>query len=143
MRYKVLCILSVLCLWPMPSAAVTRETFQVRTTQDLVDLCTAPETDPLHAAAIGFCFGYVMGVHHYHVAEQSGPDVKPMYCLPEPQPTRRQAVQTFVSWAKQNSQYMGERPVIPSCGSRQGNGRAQQRDPPAVQRVQDPARKNE
>ena len=61
MRYRALYILSVLCLWPMPSAAVTRDTFLVRTTQELVDLCTAPETDPLHAAAIGFCFGYVVG----------------------------------------------------------------------------------
>ena len=111
MRYKVLCILSVLCLWPMASAAVTQETFLVRTTQDLTELCTAPETDPLHGAAIGFCFGYVMGAYHYYTAEQSGPDMKPMFCLPEPQPTRRQAVQMFVGWAKQNSQYLGERPV--------------------------------
>lgn len=111
MRYKVLCILLVLCLWPMPSPAVTRDTFLVRTTQDLTELCTAPETDPLHAAAIGFCFGYILGAHHYYVSEQSGPDAKPMFCMPEPQPTRQQAVQMFVAWAKQNSQYMGERPV--------------------------------
>jgi hypothetical protein len=111
MRYKVLSILFVFCLWPMQSAAVTRETFLVRTTQELVDLCTAPETDPLHAAAIGFCFGYVIGAYHYYMAEQAGPDMKPMFCLPEPQPERRQAVQMFVGWAKQNSQYMGERPV--------------------------------
>jgi hypothetical protein len=37
--------------------------------------------------------------------------MKPMFCLPEPQPTRQQAVQMFVAWAKQNSQYLGERPV--------------------------------
>ena len=93
MRYKALYILFVLCLWPMQSAAVTRDTFLVRTTQDLTELCTAPETDPLHAAAIGFCVGYVIGTYHYYTA------------------TRQQAVEMFVGWAKQNSQYMGERPV--------------------------------
>ena len=111
MRYKVLCVLSILCLWPMPSAAVTRDTFLVRHTQDLVELCTAPETDPLHAPATGFCYGYVVGAYHYYLSEHAGPDAKPMFCLPEPQPTRQQSVQMFVGWAKQNSQYMGERAV--------------------------------
>ena len=111
MRYKAQYILFVLCLWPMQSAAVTRDTFLVRTTQDLTELCTAPETDPLHAAATGFCFGYVVGAYHYYMSEQAGPDAKPMFCMGEPQPTRQQSVQMFVGWAKQNSQYMGERPV--------------------------------
>jgi len=52
-----------------------------------------------------------MGAYHYYVSEQSGPGEKPMFCMAEPQPTRQQAVQMFVAWAKQNSQYMGERPV--------------------------------
>ena len=111
MRYRVLSVLFVFCLWPMQSAAVTRDTFLVRTTQELVDLCAAPETDPLYGPAIGFCFGYVVGAYHYYMAEQAGPEAKPLFCLPEPPPERRQAVQTFVAWAKQNSQYMGERPV--------------------------------
>jgi hypothetical protein len=45
------------------------------------------------------------------MAQHAGPEVKPLFCLPEPQPERRQAVQMFVGWAKQSSQYMGERPV--------------------------------
>jgi hypothetical protein len=111
MRYRVLYVLSILCLWPMQSAAVTRDTFLLRYTQDLVELCTAAEDDPLHAASTGFCYGYLVGVYHYYLAVQSGPDAKPLFCMPEPQPTRQQSVQMFVGWAKQNSQYMGERPV--------------------------------
>ena len=77
MRYRVLIVFSVLCLWPIQSAAVTRDTFLVHTTKELTELCTAPEDDPLQAAAIGFCFGYVIGAYHYYVAVQSGPDATP------------------------------------------------------------------
>lgn len=111
MRYRALYILSVLCLWPMSSAAVTRDTFLVRTTQELVDLCTVPEDDPLHAASIGFCFGYLVGAYQYQVAAQSGPDVTPLFCMTDPAPTRRQAVEMFITWARANPQYHGEKPV--------------------------------
>src|SRR5262245_5990435 len=99
MRYRALYILLALCLWPLQATAVTRDTFLVQTTQDLVELCSAKDDDPLHGPAIGFCFGYVIGAYHYYVAMQSGPEMKPLVCLPEPQPTRQQAVQMFIGWA--------------------------------------------
>src|SRR5262245_1806494 len=111
MRYRALCALCILCLWPMQSAAVTRDTFLIRYTQDLIELCTAPESDPMYTAAISFCHGYLIGTYHYQVALQSDPNEKPLFCLPEPQPTRQQGIQMFITWAKQNSQYMGERAV--------------------------------
>lgn len=94
-----------------PAWGVTRETFLTKTTQDLVDLCSAPESDPLYQAAIGFCLGFAVGALQTHLAENAGPDGKKLVCLPDPPPTREQGVQMFVTWAKQNQQFMKEAPV--------------------------------
>ena len=111
MRYRMFYALLVLCLWSRPSLAVTQDTFLIRYTQDLVELCSAPESDPLYAEAISFCHGYLIGAYHYQVALQANPKEKPLFCLPNPAPTRQQGIQMFISWAKQNQQYMGEKAV--------------------------------
>lgn len=98
-------------LWPLSATAVTQETFLIRYTQDLIELCSAPENDPLYAEAISFCHGYLIGAYHYQVALQADPKEKPLFCLPNPAPTRQQGIQMFVAWTKQNSQYMGEKAV--------------------------------
>jgi Rap1a immunity proteins len=110
MHQKVLIIVLAIALWPLGSEALTREDFLVHSTQDLVKLCSASESDPLYQAAIGFCHGYVVGVNHYYHATL-GPGKKGFVCLPEPPPTRVEALQMFVAWTKQNPQYMSERPV--------------------------------
>jgi Ssp1 endopeptidase immunity protein Rap1a len=111
MRYRIFYALLVLCLWSRPSLAVTQDTFLIRYTQDLIELCSAPESDPLYAEAISFCHGYLIGAYHYQVALQANPKEKPLFCLPNPAPTRQQGIQMFISWAKQNQQYMGEKAV--------------------------------
>jgi Rap1a immunity proteins len=111
MRYRMFYALLVLCLWSRPSLAVTQDTFLIRYTQDLIELCSAPESDPLYAQAVSFCHGYLVGAYHYQVALQADPKEKPLFCLPNPAPTRHQAIQMFISWAKQNQQYMGEKAV--------------------------------
>jgi hypothetical protein len=111
MRYRMFYALLVLCLWSRPSLAVTQDTFLIRYTQDLIELCSAPESDPLYAEAISFCHGYLIGAYHYQVALQANPKEKPLFCLPNPAPTRQQGIQMFISWAKQNQQYMGEKAV--------------------------------
>jgi hypothetical protein len=110
-RYKWIYIFFVLCLWPLSASAVTQETFLIRYTQDLIELCTAPESDPLYIPAISFCHGYLIGAYHYQVALQVDPKEKPLFCLPDPAPTRQQGIQMFITWTKQNSQYMGEKAV--------------------------------
>jgi hypothetical protein len=111
MRGKVLAIMLVMALWPLCSKALTRDDFLVHTTQDLVKLCTASETDPLYQAAIGFCHGYAVGVNHYYHATMGSAGQRGFVCLPDPPPTRAESIQMFVEWAKQNPQYMNERPV--------------------------------
>ena len=43
MRGKVLAILLTMALWPLCSEALTRDDFLVRTTQELIKLCTASD----------------------------------------------------------------------------------------------------
>jgi hypothetical protein len=98
-------------LWPLAGEAVTQDNFLVRTSRDLVELCTAPPSDPLHQAAIHFCHGYLVGAFQYHVSVSptSGPDA--LFCLPNPPPSRNDAIAAFIAWAKANPQYMNERPT--------------------------------
>jgi Rap1a immunity proteins len=112
MRGKVLAIVLVMALWPLCSKALTRDDFLVRTTQDLVELCTASETDPLYHAALGFCHGYAVGAYHYHQAAiAAGAEKTEFVCFPDPPPTRVESIQMFLAWTKANPQYMNERPV--------------------------------
>ena len=111
MHRKALQIVLAIALWPLSSAALTREDFLVHSTQDLVKLCSASESDPLYQAAIGFCHGYAVGVYHYYQATTGSAGQKRFVCVPDPPPTRVEVIQMFVAWTKQNPQYMSERPV--------------------------------
>ena len=111
MRWKALVTVLAIALWPLSSTALTRDDFLVHTTQDYIKLCTASERDPLYQAAIGFCHGYAVGAYQYHRSMTSEAEQTSFMCLPQPPPTRAEALQMFVTWAKENPQYMQERPV--------------------------------
>jgi hypothetical protein len=108
MSRKILPLVLAVCIWPVLTAAVTRDNFLVRNTQDFVELCTAPETDPMHAAATAFCYGYGLGAFHYYRASTEGPQGKPFICLPQPAPSRTEGLRMFLSWVRENPQYMSE-----------------------------------
>jgi hypothetical protein len=93
------------------SAAVTDEDFTVKTTQNLLNLCAVSADDPRAKEAIQMCQGYLVGAYDYYVAENSGKDSMRLVCMPNPAPTRNEAVAMFVEWAKANQQYMNDRPV--------------------------------
>jgi hypothetical protein len=111
MRRSIWLIGMAVCLWPLVSAAQPREEFLVRHTQDYVRICTTSPSDPLYAAAMGFCHGYGVGAYHYYQAHTAGPQGKPFLCPPEPPPSRSDILTMFITWAQQHPQYMGERPV--------------------------------
>lgn len=98
-------------LQPVFAVAVTEEDFKARTTRNLLNLCTPPAGDPLAEEAIHFCHGYLLGAYAYYVAENSGPEGKQLFCLPNPEPTRNEAVAMFLKWAKARPQYMDQSPV--------------------------------
>lgn len=81
-------------------AAVTADEFQLRSTADLVALCSAQPNDPMLTAALNFCHGFAVGVTRLLQEEDADrPNKKPMFCLPGTTPNRNQAVSDFVNWA--------------------------------------------
>ena len=72
MRHRLLWLTAALCVtaYCAPGrAAVTQDTFMVRSTGDLIELCTAAPTDPMGTAALNFCHGFGVGV--YRVLEET------------------------------------------------------------------------
>ena len=60
-RLSAFVLCSALC-GGAAQAAVTEDSFLVRNTGDLVDLCSAAPTDRLYTAASNFCHGFTVGV---------------------------------------------------------------------------------
>ena len=108
MRRNLLALILVASMVPLAAEAVDSENFRVRSTADLVEICSVPPSDSMYAAAIGFCHGYGVGAFHYYQASVSGPEGKRFVCFPNPPPSRTEALQMFLSWARENPQYMGE-----------------------------------
>lgn len=112
MHQKLLWVLVAAFVFvPGKARAVSDDDFQVRTTQNLVNLCTVSASDPRHEEAIHFCHGYLLGAYHYHLAETAGPGGKRLVCMPEKGPSRNEGVAMFVAWAKAHPEYMKEAPV--------------------------------
>ena len=104
MRSKVLPTLMLVgaAIWPLAGhAAVTEDTFQLRSTGDLLELCSVTPQDRLGTAALNFCHGFGTGVFRVLQELQSGRGPK-MFCTPDPMPTRSDALTAFVAWGKAN-----------------------------------------
>jgi hypothetical protein len=111
MRPLVCFSAALLAALSLPAQAISENQFMVHNTQDIIDVCTAPTTDPLYTAAINFCHGYLVGAYHYQEALYSGPDVKPVVCPPDPPPTHSEGVAKYIEWAKAHPQYANDRAV--------------------------------
>lgn len=109
MRRNLFALMLVTLAGPVCALAATPDHFRVRSTADLVEICSTPANDALYAAAMGFCHGYAVGAYQYYLATVSGPDAKPFVCVPAaPPPSRTEGLQMFVAWARENPQQMGE-----------------------------------
>ena len=80
------------------ASAVETENFIVDTAGDLAVLCSAPSGDPLQPQALHFCHGFVVGAYHYHLKSTGGPEGSGFVCMPDPAPSREQAIGEFVAW---------------------------------------------
>jgi hypothetical protein len=89
-------------------AAVTEDSFLVRDTGDLVDLCTAAQSEPLYTAAINFCHGFGIGAYRVLQEADMARPSRHMFCMPNPMPTRNEALASFVQWAKANPNQMAQ-----------------------------------
>ena len=108
MRRNVFTLMLILLVVPLCALAATPDQFRVRSTADLVEICSTPASDPMYAAAMGFCHGFGVGAYQYYRASVSGPEGKPFVCLSDPPPSRTEGLRMFVAWARENPQYMSE-----------------------------------
>ena len=85
------------------TCALSAETmnFAAKTTRDLVQLCSAPESNELHTTAMGYCLGFVDAATDYHAVITSGELLEPIAC-PGRTVTRGEAVDVFLAWARRN-----------------------------------------
>lgn len=84
------------------TGAVTEQNFQLKTSADLLALCTPHEGEPNGMAAIHFCQGYITGLYQYNQA--IGRVFRGInHCPPEgTDPSRNEGVSIFIAWAKKH-----------------------------------------
>ena len=108
-------VLLVLIVFLLPglaeAGAVNEKDFKVATTQDLVDLCSVSPDDPFYGQAISFCHGYFVGAFHYYEAMSTGPKGVQFVCVPDPRPSRNDAIHMLLEWIEDHPQYLKETPV--------------------------------
>lgn len=83
-------------------ARVSEDHFLVRNTADLVQLCSAMNSDLMDSAARGFCYGFAVAEFRMLWAEDIARKSNHLLCVPSPQPTRDEVLAGFVDWAKAN-----------------------------------------
>jgi Rap1a immunity proteins len=91
---------ALVLLVPSAPEAATEANFGPTTTGDLVELCTATPDNGIGTAAVNFCEGFAQGavlVELQNMVAFRGP--KP-FCMPNPPPTRNEALSEFVNWAR-------------------------------------------
>ncbi len=78
----------------------------------LAALCAATPENPRREAAIGLCYGFMVGVGQFHGALRAArPDLPQLFCLPDPPPTLDTVAKGFVAWSQANAQYGRDRAV--------------------------------
>ena len=85
--------------------------FQVRTTSDLIALCSASPSSPNYVAAIHFCHGFAAGAYHYYSSVEAAYPTAKFICPPNPPPTRNQAIAGYLTWVRSNPNVLSERAV--------------------------------
>ncbi|MGE0419850.1 MAG: Rap1a/Tai family immunity protein [Acetobacteraceae bacterium] len=112
MRRAILPVLAILpLLASQPAKAVTEQNFNADTTGDLVALCSADAKDPMGTAALNFCHGFMVGAVRVMQAQGIATRGTKPFCLPEPTPSRTQAIANFVKWAQDTPSHMAMRPI--------------------------------
>ena len=92
-------------------ATPSESNFRVTATGDLVRLCEAAPTDATGIAALHFCHGFAVGAYQYHQIAAAAENKPPLFCQPNPPPSRNEAIAGFISWARQNPGAMSAPPV--------------------------------
>ena len=105
-----LCMLAVSTL---PAAALEKENFNLKTTEDLYMLCSVPPEHGDYAPASYSCRSFILGVVQFHDGISDSKHLPRVICYPEGTTVAEGRV-AFVEWVeknKNNSELMGELPV--------------------------------
>jgi hypothetical protein len=110
-RWISLLSLCVLLVSGPARAALTQDSFLLRNTGDLIDLCSAAQTDPLYTAAMNFCHGFAVGVFRVLNEEDMAMPSKRLFCPPQSPPSRIQVIADLVQWTKGRPDQMNSPPA--------------------------------
>jgi hypothetical protein len=81
-------------------AAATEASFSAKTTGDLADLCDPKSDSALDNAGVNFCQGFAQGAVTVELSHDAGSRSMKLFCLPDPLPSRNDAMADFVKWAR-------------------------------------------
>ncbi len=109
-KKRVLVAAGAVCVLTSTALAVETSNFNLRTTRDLVALCSCQPDDPLYADAQQFCYGYMTGMAHLHRALIQANEIEPLVC-PQHEVTRAALVRIFLDWTRNNLGAMDEPPA--------------------------------
>jgi hypothetical protein len=97
---------ALIALTPCVAHAATEANFSAKSAGDLVELCAATPDSAIGTAAVNFCEGFAEGavsVEMQNVAAFRGPK---LFCMPNPLPSRNEALGEFVKWARMSPDRM-------------------------------------
>ena len=80
--------------------AATEANFAAGTTGDLVELCAATPDNALGTAAVNFCEGFAQGAVSVEMQNLAAFRGAKLFCMPNPAPSRNEALGEFVRWAR-------------------------------------------
>jgi Rap1a immunity proteins len=95
-------------LGPGAALAANEANFDARTAGDLIALCSATPDNGIGTAALNFCEGYMQGAVTVEMQNMAAFRGGKLFCLPDPPPTRSQAMSEFVNWARASPDRMTE-----------------------------------
>jgi Rap1a immunity proteins len=96
----LIAVAALVLLAPLPTRAATEANFDARTTGDLVALCSATPDNGIGTAALNFCEGLIQGAVTVEMQNMAAFRGRKLFCLPDPPPTRAQAMSEFVGWVQ-------------------------------------------
>ncbi|MFS2008689.1 Rap1a/Tai family immunity protein [Azospirillum sp. CT11-132] len=96
---------------PLSDSPPSERNFQVKSTGDLLKLCEAKPVDSTGIAALHFCQGFAVGAYQYHQIASAAEGKRPLFCPPNPPPSRNDAIAAFVTWGQQNPSALSLPPV--------------------------------
>ena len=91
---------TLVLLAPCAAHAATEANFAAGTTGDLVELCSATPDNAIGTAAVNFCEGFAQGAVSVEMQNQAAFRGPRLFCMPNPPPSRNEALSEFVKWAR-------------------------------------------